>query len=156
MASSFPFLVHKFPAEGLLADVLRRQNPQTRLSLELRVKLALDVTMALEYLHSEGIVLGSVDTQGCVVTADWRAQIYDLSRAHLATEPPPVCTPESCRPRRRGTAPRQTLDPKSKDVWDLATLLWFTVLSSHYQCFDPNNDARPDRPCSLPPVLYDF
>jgi len=165
--SQFPYVLYEMAAQGSLRQVLHADGAATSMELtpSRRVRLARDAAAGVAYLHEHKYTLQWLDSQSCVVTADWQAQISDLSlaipernsgggysqRAIARTQTELLFRQNS----RMGPAPLSTLSRTASDVWSLGSLLWEAWSSSYPANFDASLPARPARPYTMPGPLHD-
>jgi eukaryotic-like serine/threonine-protein kinase len=81
-----PYVVQEFVDGGTLADLIARAGLSQPLDLEHGLRIALDISAALEHAHQHGIIHRDVKPENIWLTSDGRAKLGDFGLVATATE----------------------------------------------------------------------
>ncbi|KAK3104494.1 hypothetical protein FSP39_003380, partial [Pinctada imbricata] len=78
------YIIGEYCAKGTLVDVL--QDDKMNISNDFKLALTLDITIGMQFLHTQGIVHGNLTSSVCLVDSKWTVKVSDweFSRLFLA------------------------------------------------------------------------
>lgn len=70
-------IVNEFCSRGSLHSALFKRN--TRFREEVKAAIAFDVASAMAYMHSEGLVHGTLSSKSCYLDSKWTIKVFNCN-----------------------------------------------------------------------------
>lgn len=125
-----PALVTELCERGSVADVLfaarQSQERAAELTVARRLKMALDASLGLHYLHCRGMVHRDVKSPNFLVTNEWTTKVADFNLSKIVEENNPRLSSMAAM-NPRWLAPeilRGEPSSPASDVFSLGVVLW--------------------------------
>lgn len=154
-------IITEYMSQGTLRMYLNKKDPHS-LSPETILKLALDISRGMEYLHAQGVIHRDLKSQNLLLNDEMRVKVADFGTS---------CLESKCQATKgnKGTyrwmAPEMTKEKpytRKVDVYSFGIVLWelttcllpfqgMTPVQAAYAASEKN--LRPPLSSSCPPVL---
>jgi serine/threonine-protein kinase TNNI3K len=159
-----PCILLELMQRGSLANVLHSSKYNTELTLELIMKIALDMSRGMEYLHSRSIIHRDLKSQNVLLDINWTAKISDFGLSKFIR-------PEKIQDLtlQIGTVPwmapevlQKQLYNEKADVYSYGIILWEMITKekpyselmwTHEIATSVIHGKRPKIPLDCPPIL---
>ncbi|KAL6874071.1 hypothetical protein ACP4OV_014153 [Aristida adscensionis] len=157
-------IITEYMSQGTLRMYLNKKDPYS-LSPETILKLALDISRGMEYLHAQGVIHRDLKSQNLLLNDEMRVKVADFGTSCLETR----CQADAKGGGNKGTyrwmAPEMTKEKpytRKVDVYSFGIVLWelttcllpfqgMTPVQAAYAASEKN--LRPPLSSSCPPVL---
>ncbi|KAK4765749.1 hypothetical protein SAY86_026839 [Trapa natans] len=154
-------IITEYMSQGNLRMYLNKKEPYS-LSIETILRLALDISRGMEYLHSQGVIHRDLKSNNLLLNDEMRVKVADFGTSCLETQ---------CRESKgnKGTyrwmAPEMIKEKpytRKVDVYSFGIVLWeLTTALLPFQGMTPvqaafavaEKDERPPLPASCQPAL---
>ncbi|KAK9681458.1 hypothetical protein RND81_10G003900 [Saponaria officinalis] len=154
-------IITEYMSQGTLRMYLNKKEPYS-LSIETILRLALDISRGMDYLHSQGVIHRDLKSNNLLLNDEMRVKVADFGTSCLETQ---------CRETKgnmgtyRWMAPEMIKEKpytRKVDVYSFGIVLWeLTTALLPFQGMTPvqaafavaNKNARPPLPASCQPAL---
>ncbi|CAL5053906.1 unnamed protein product [Urochloa decumbens] len=154
-------LYHPNIVQGTLRMYLNKKDPYS-LSAETILKLALDISRGMEYLHGQGVIHRDLKSQNLLLNDEMRVKVADFGTSCLETK---CQATKGNKGTYRWMAPEMTKEKpytRKVDVYSFGIVLWelttcllpfqgMTPVQAAYAASEKN--LRPPLSTTCPPVL---
>ncbi|KAG4956306.1 hypothetical protein JHK84_042282 [Glycine max] len=144
-------IITEYMSQGTLRMYLNKKEPYS-LSTETILRLALDISRGMEYLHSQGVIHRDLKSSNLLLDDDMRVKVADFGTSCLETR---------CRKSKGNSGTYRWMAPemvkekpytRKVDVYSFGIVLWeLTTALLPFQGMTPNE--RPPLPASCQPAL---
>jgi len=116
-------IITEYMSQGNLRMYLNKKEPYS-LSLEIIIRLALDISRGMEYLHSQGVIHRDLKSSNLLLDDDLRAKVADFGTSCLETR---------CRKSKGNSGTYRWMAPemvkekpytRKVDVYSFGIVLW--------------------------------
>ncbi|XP_059663092.1 serine/threonine/tyrosine-protein kinase HT1 [Cornus florida] len=154
-------IITEYMSQGTLRMYLNKKEPYS-LSTETILRLALDISRGMEYLHSQGVIHRDLKSNNLLLNDDMRVKVADFGTSCLETQ---------CRESKGNTGTYRWMAPemikgkpytRKVDVYSFGIVLWeLTTALLPFQGMTPvqaafavsEKNERPPLPASCQPAL---
>ncbi|XP_040381078.1 serine/threonine/tyrosine-protein kinase HT1 [Oryza brachyantha] len=154
-------IITEYMSQGTLRMYLNKKNPYS-LSSETILKLALDISRGMEYLHAQGVIHRDLKSQNLLLNDEMRVKVADFGTSCLETR---CQATKGNKGTYRWMAPEMTKEKpytRKVDVYSFGIVLWelttcllpfqgMTPVQAAYAASEKN--LRPPLSSSCSPVL---
>ncbi|XP_062178742.1 serine/threonine/tyrosine-protein kinase HT1-like isoform X1 [Phragmites australis] len=154
-------IITEYMSQGTLRMYLNKKDPYS-LSPETILKLALDISRGMEYLHAQGVIHRDLKSQNLLLNDEMRVKVADFGTSCLETR---CQATKGNKGTYRWMAPEMTKEKpytRKVDVYSFGIVLWelttcllpfqgMTPVQAAYAASEKN--LRPPLSSSCPPVL---
>lgn len=154
-------IITEYMSQGTLRMYLNKKDPYS-LSAETILKLALDISRGMEYLHAQGVIHRDLKSQNLLLNDEMRVKVADFGTSCLETK---CQATKGNKGTYRWMAPEMTKEKpytRKVDVYSFGIVLWelttcllpfqgMTPVQAAYAASEKN--LRPPLSSSCPPVL---
>ncbi|GJN38895.1 hypothetical protein PR202_gb27976 [Eleusine coracana subsp. coracana] len=154
-------IITEYMSQGTLRMYLNKKDPYS-LSPETILKLALDISRGMEYLHAQGVIHRDLKSQNLLLNDEMRVKVADFGTSCLETR---CQASKGNKGTYRWMAPEMTKEKpytRKVDVYSFGIVLWelttcllpfqgMTPVQAAYAACEKN--LRPPLSSSCPPVL---
>ncbi|CAO1948607.1 unnamed protein product [Urochloa humidicola] len=154
-------IITEYMSQGTLRMYLNKKDPYS-LSAETILKLALDISRGMEYLHGQGVIHRDLKSQNLLLNDEMRVKVADFGTSCLETK---CQATKGNKGTYRWMAPEMTKEKpytRKVDVYSFGIVLWelttcllpfqgMTPVQAAYAASEKN--LRPPLSTSCPPVL---
>ncbi|TVU08248.1 hypothetical protein EJB05_41645, partial [Eragrostis curvula] len=154
-------IITEYMSQGTLRMYLNKKDPYS-LSPETILKLALDISRGMEYLHAQGVIHRDLKSQNLLLNDEMRVKVADFGTSCLETR---CQASKGNKGTYRWMAPEMTKEKpytRKVDVYSFGIVLWelttcllpfqgMTPVQAAYAASEKN--LRPPLSTSCPPVL---
>ncbi|KAJ1260032.1 hypothetical protein BS78_10G201000 [Paspalum vaginatum] len=154
-------IITEYMSQGTLRMYLNKKDPYS-LSPETILKLALDISRGMEYLHAQGVIHRDLKSQNLLLNDEMRVKVADFGTSCLETK---CQATKGNKGTYRWMAPEMTKEKpytRKVDVYSFGIVLWelttcllpfqgMTPVQAAYAACEKN--LRPPLSSSCPPVL---
>ncbi|XP_066375535.1 serine/threonine/tyrosine-protein kinase HT1-like isoform X1 [Miscanthus floridulus] len=154
-------IITEYMSQGTLRMYLNKKDPYS-LSPETILKLALDISRGMEYLHAQGVIHRDLKSQNLLLNDEMRVKVADFGTSCLETK---CQATKGNKGTYRWMAPEMTKEKpytRKVDVYSFGIVLWelttcllpfqgMTPVQAAYAASEKN--LRPPLSNSCPPVL---
>ncbi|KAG2613028.1 hypothetical protein PVAP13_4KG332500 [Panicum virgatum] len=154
-------IITEYMSQGTLRMYLNKKDPYS-LSPETILKLALDISRGMEYLHAQGVIHRDLKSQNLLLNDEMRVKVADFGTSCLETR---CQATKGNKGTYRWMAPEMTKEKpytRKVDVYSFGIVLWelttcllpfqgMTPVQAAYAASEKN--LRPPLSTSCPPVL---
>ncbi|KAF8658494.1 hypothetical protein HU200_058948 [Digitaria exilis] len=154
-------IITEYMSQGTLRMYLNKKDPYS-LSAETILKLALDISRGMEYLHAQGVIHRDLKSQNLLLNDEMRVKVADFGTSCLETK---CQATKGNKGTYRWMAPEMTKEKpytRKVDVYSFGIVLWelttcllpfqgMTPVQAAYAASEKN--LRPPLSTTCPPVL---
>ncbi|KAL9257120.1 Serine/threonine/tyrosine-protein kinase HT1-like protein [Drosera capensis] len=154
-------IIMEYMSQGTLRMYLNKKEPYS-LSIEMILRLALDISRGMEYLHSQGVIHRDLKSSNLLLNDEMRVKVADFGTSCLETQPREL---KGNMGTYRWMAPEMIKDKsytRKVDVYSFGIVLWELITALlPFQGMTPvqaafavaEKNERPPLPASCQPAL---
>ncbi|XP_050288378.1 serine/threonine/tyrosine-protein kinase HT1 [Quercus robur] len=154
-------IITEYMSQGTLRMYLNKKEPYS-LSTETILRLALDISRGMEYLHSQGVIHRDLKSNNLLLNDEMRVKVADFGTSCLETQSQET---KGNKGTYRWMAPEMMKEKpytRKVDVYSFGIVLWeLTTALLPFQGMTPvqaafavaDKNERPPLPASCPPAL---